>query len=57
MEDIKYKWFQGGGFIIRFREDWDDYELLEVPVFGGKAMQVELFSSVEEAKAYADMLA
>ncbi len=56
-KDIPYKWAEGGGFLIRYREEFDDYELLEVPIGGGQEERIGLFLSVDEAKKYADILA
>jgi hypothetical protein len=56
MEDIKYKWFQDGGFVIRYRELYLDFELIEVPQFGGNGQHIGFFNSIDGAKAYADIL-
>lgn len=56
-KDIPYKWYEGGGFLIRYREEFDDYELIEVPIGGGQEERIGLFLSVDEAKKYADILA
>ncbi len=55
MPDIKYKWFQDGGFIIRDRT-LGGFELLEVPQFGGDEIHIAFFASVDLAKKHADFL-
>lgn len=54
MPEIKYKWFQDGGFIIRYRLLYDDFEMVEIPQFGGDEIQIGLFTTIEDAKRYAD---
>lgn len=54
MPEIKYKWFQDGGFIIRYRPLYDDFEMVEIPQFGGDEIQIGLFTTIEDAKRYAD---
>lgn len=54
--DIFYKWREGGGFLIRYREKFFDYELLEVPIFGGEAQHIGFFLSIGSAKEHADTL-
>ena len=54
--DMKYKWFQGGGFLIRYRYEDRDFELLEVPTYGGEAQSIGFFTTHIAAKEYADIL-
>lgn len=54
MEEIKYKWSEDGGFIIRFCEESALYKLYEIPIFGGHEQHIGNFDSVEEAKKFAD---
>ena len=53
--DMQYKWFQGGGFLIRYEDR--GFELLEVPAYGGEAQSIGFFTTHIAAKEYADMLA
>jgi hypothetical protein len=54
--EIHYKWSHDGGFIIRFDEKTSVYKLFEVPMFGGDEQFIGNFSSLDEAKAFADNL-